>query len=107
MTAPTYKASIYIAGDLSRIEDLCRHYCLRGLCVTVTPTTFIFTGGQECGAIVGLINYPRFPSEPDAIRRHAIELANKLMGACCQRSCTVEFPEESNYLQNTDITVPR
>lgn len=34
----------------------------RGLCVTVTPTTYAFTGGTCEGVIVGLINYGRFPT---------------------------------------------
>lgn len=30
-----------------------------GLCVTVTQTTFLYKGGMEEGAIIGIINYPR------------------------------------------------
>ena len=40
----TFYANIYIAGDLRTIENIVREYALDvGLCVTVTPTNFIFT----------------------------------------------------------------
>lgn len=107
MKTATYNATIYIAGDLAQIQACCRHYCLSGLCVTVTPTSYVFTGGQEDGAIIGLINYPRFPSEPEKIAERATALAKELMQKCCQRSCTVETPDESQYLQNPEIEVPR
>jgi hypothetical protein len=107
MKTTTYKATIYIAGDLAQIEACCRRFCLRGLCVTVTPTSYVFTGGQESGAIVGLINYPRFPADSEKIDEHARALATELMRECCQRSCTVETPDESEWMQNAEIEVPR
>lgn len=107
MKAPTYRVTIYLAGTLPDIEAVCRRFCLRGLCVTVTPTIYLFTGGQESGAMIGLINYPRFPKEPAEIRLLARALAIDLMNHCCQRSCTVETPEESELLVNEAISAPR
>ena len=101
----TYTATIYIAGDLAKITDVCRKFCLRGLCVSITPTEYVFTGGSETGAAVGLINYPRFPSEPEAIKATAIELATVLMAECFQRSCTVVCTDGTEFLQNKEITV--
>jgi hypothetical protein len=103
----TYTATIYIAGDLAKIKDVCRAFCLRGLCVTVTPTDFIFTGGSETGAIVGLINYPRFPSTLEEIKKKALLLAKELMSSCFQRSCAVLCTDETIYLQNPNIVIPR
>lgn len=103
----SYPASIFVAGDIATITDTCREYVVRGLCVTVTPTNFVFTGGSEVGATVGLINYPRFPSEPEAIAAHAEALAKMLMERCFQRSCTIQTPEYSAFLQNAAIEVPR
>lgn len=90
-----------------------QEYTLCGLCVTVTPTTFIFTGGEESGAAVGLINYPRFSSEnseKSVIEDHAIALAALLMTRCCQRSCTVVTTGTSGnavWLQNEAIQAHR
>ena len=71
MKTETYWAQIYVGlknlatgieADISAIETECQIICNRvGLCVTVTPTKYIYTGGCENGAIVGLINYPIFP----------------------------------------------
>ncbi len=46
-----------------------------GLCVTVTPTTYIYKEGREEGAIVGIINYPRFIMTRQEIERAAEEIA--------------------------------
>lgn len=60
VSAPSCPVSIFIAGDFDEARDLCRAFCdEEGLCVTVTPTTYVYTGGEEDGVIVGLINYPR------------------------------------------------
>lgn len=43
----TFWATIYIAGDAEHAKQVCRDFCLAvGLCVTVTPTTFIYSGGK-------------------------------------------------------------
>lgn len=60
-SAPTWTATIFIAGQISEIEDEIRYFVLRGLCVTLEPCKYIFKGGSEDGAKIGLINYPRFP----------------------------------------------
>ncbi len=111
-TAAAYSVNIFIAGDLAMIEQTCRNYCLKAFCVTVTPTNYIFTGGAEPGAIIGLINYARFPSDnPPAgasiLEARAMELAYLLMTQCCQRSCSVVTPTQSIYLENEAIAIPR
>ncbi len=101
--APTYTADIYIAGDLADINRACREFCEIGLCVTVTPTNFIYTGGSQTGARVGLINYPKFPQTVQAIRARALELAEDLVLDCYQDSCSVVFPDETIYIQREGL----
>lgn len=107
-TCPTYTVQIHIAGDLAAIANVCRNWCELGGCVSVTPTTFVFTGGSETGATVGLINYPRFPhTDTGIIWQKALALAADLLAATHQRSCTVVAPDESCLLENPNITMPR
>lgn len=95
-TAPTYTATIYIAGDYARAKEICKAYCLAvGLCVTVSRADYVYTGGEEAGVIVGLINYPRFPSTPEAIRNHAWALAGMLRDGLYQHSFSIVTPEET------------
>jgi hypothetical protein len=94
--APTYTATIFIAGDLAIAKQVCREFCMRvGLCVTIEPTTYIYTGGEETGVRIGLINYPRFPAEPQQVKRKALELAHILLSRLCQHSFTVLTPDET------------
>lgn len=95
-TAPTFEAKIYIAGSLERIKQVCADYCLKvGFCVTVEPLEFVYTGGMESGARIGLINYPRFPSEPEAIRTNAYALAERLRSELAQQSYSIVFSDET------------
>lgn len=95
-SAPTYQAQIYIAGDIGRIKQICAAYCMEvGLCVTVEPVDFVYTGGAESGARIGLINYPRFPNEPQAIRETAIALADRLRTELFQHSYSIVMPDET------------
>ncbi len=96
VTVETWWAKIYISGPIEIAKQVCREECLReGLCVTVDPTTFIYTGGEEVGVVVGLINYPRFPSAPDTIDDRAVELALKLMRVMCQQSVMLMTPKRT------------
>jgi hypothetical protein len=104
----SYPVSIFIAGDLGQIRGACRRACMQGLCVTVSPIEYIFTGGSESGAIIGLINYPRFPASETEIKNKAIDLAFRLMDDCCQRSCTLQTPIASMLLTNPKLeSIPR
>lgn len=95
-TASTFWARIYIAGDLSMIKQVCREHCMQvGLCITVEASAYIYTGGEESGAVIGLINYPRFPSTEDEIYNKARELGEKLMERCCQHSFSIMTPTDT------------
>lgn len=69
-----------------------------GLCVTVQPCDYIFTGGEEAGYCIGLINYPRFPSNAEAITARAKSLAALLMERTCQWSALVITPTTTEWL---------
>lgn len=97
-TVKTIRYDIFIAGDLARAKQTCRSYCYDiGLCVTVEPVTYIYTGGEEEGVRVGLIHYPRFPSTKEAIAEHAKALADMLMLSLFQHSYSIVGPDETEW----------
>ena len=99
----SYPVQIFVAGDWQKAEEVCGRYCDDiGLCVTVTRTTYVYTGGSEEGVIVGLINYGRFPSEPRTIFSKAKELALRLIAGLGQQSATVHAPDKSEWLNFRD-----
>ncbi|NEV75617.1 hypothetical protein DYI24_00805 [Rhodopseudomonas sp. BR0C11] len=101
----TFTAQIYMAGDINQAKMICRKYCYDvGLCVTVEPIDFIYTGGEEAGFRVGLINYPRFPSEPSDILSRAIDLARTLRDELSQHSFSVVTPTETIWDTRRDST---
>lgn len=120
MTVDTFTATIYVGSrvgrtgdptsrvhDIREIEDVCQRYCDEiGLCVTVTSTTFIYTKGREHGAAVGLINYPRFPSTPEAIEGHAMRLAELLRARMEQCRVTVVMPHKTVMLEDPSPEKP-
>lgn len=100
--ADTYWVKIYISGPTDVIEQTCRAYCKKvGLCVTVAPTKFIYTGGEETGVEVGLANYPRFPVEDFGILdEHAVGLGMELLEATHQNSFMVMTPVTTCWYSN-------
>jgi ferredoxin len=97
--AKSYPIDIFVAGDASDAERFCRKHCLAvGLCVTVTPTTYVYTGGAEQGVRVGLINYPRFPCEPETLWAKAELLAGLLLDGLSQQSLTIQAPDRTLWL---------
>jgi hypothetical protein len=101
--APSYPVSIFVAGSAWEAETICLDYCdAVGLCVTVTETTYVYTGGESGGVVVGLINYPRFPTTPDAIWSHAEALAFKLIDGLKQESCSIQAPDKTVWISFRD-----
>lgn len=99
-SGPSYNADIYIAGNINTIEEVCRDWVARGACVTITPTSFVYTGGLETGARISFINYQRFPKPPHAITTQAFDLAKDLIQACAQRSASIVTSDMTYYLHN-------
>jgi Fe-S-cluster-containing hydrogenase component 2 len=99
-TVATYVVTVYMAGDIDTAKRWLRRHCYdRGLCVTVAPTSFIYTGGEETGFSVGLVNYPRFPSEPADIFDHAESIARSLVAECCQTAALVVATDRTRWIK--------
>lgn len=99
ITAPTYVIRLYLSGPIEVARQVLRAECLReGLCVTIEPTTFIYTGGEEAGYVVGLLNYPRFPSTPEGLRIRAMSIMVALLDETHQHSALMVTPDESEWI---------
>ena len=97
-TCPAHPVTIYMAGDIAKARGVCRRFCDDiGLCVTLTPTEYIYTNGQEAGFAVGLINYARFPSAPVEVEAKAEELADQLREYLGQDSYTIQTATRSTW----------
>lgn len=106
-SAPSIRVDIFVAGDLAQAKQICRQYTFDvGLCVTVEPVSFIYTGGEEAGVRIGLINYPRFPSTTEEIGRKARELADALLRGLCQHSYSIVGPDETVWFSRRHEPVP-
>jgi hypothetical protein len=95
----TFVFQIFMAGS---IDDAKRHLvriaATEGVCWSVEPTEFIYSGGRELGFVVTSINYPRFPSVYEDLEKSAIQLAHDLMIELGQGSCSVVGPSETVWL---------
>ena len=87
---PTRVVEVFMAGDIGHAKQVIRRFCRESpCCVTVTPTTYIYNGGEEHGFVVGLRNYPRFPTDAYTLRRTAGDLAERLVDELAQKSFMV------------------
>ncbi len=102
-TESTYWIEICIAGDLSIGKQVCRKYCYEvGLCVTVVPADFIYTGGEESGMIIRLVNYPRFPNDQYKIKEIAVDLGCKLRKELCQHTFLLVDPSVTEWFDERE-----
>jgi len=94
----SYPIQIFMAGDSYDAREFCQYYCDKeGLCVTVTPTSYVYTNDSEGGFIVGLINYPRFPKNPDELFLIAQLLGYKLREYMNQESFSIQTPDKTYW----------
>lgn len=94
----TYGFIIHMAGDYNQAQQVLRNYCSNhGACVSITKTKYIYSGGEEEGFIVRVINYPRFSKSYSVLEGIANSIAYRLMCALNQGSYTIE-PYKSNTL---------
>src|SRR5687767_4033392 len=94
----THQVLIYIAGDSQTAKQACREFCLsEGLCVTVSECAYIYAGGEEAGVIVGLLNYPRFPTTHYKLKEKAVRLAEALRVRLCQHSFLIADSRETTW----------
>lgn len=97
--ADTYVVRLYLSGPIEVAKQIIRAETMReGLCVTIEPTTYIYTGGEEAGYVVGLLNYPRFPCEPQQLEERARDLMSKLLAATYQHSALMVAPSKSEWV---------
>lgn len=90
---PTYWARIYMSGPIDVAKQVLRRLVMEdGLCVTIEPTTFIYTGGEESGYVVGFVHYPRFPSSAERIRERAHSIMLTLLDETYQHSGLLVCP---------------
>lgn len=95
----SYWVKIYIAGPIEVAKQIIRREAkAQGMCVTIEPTTYVYTGGEEVGYVVGFINYPRFPASPDDIWARADKLAETLKQETYQSSYTIMDPNKSFFV---------
>jgi len=97
-----YQVSLFIAGDVAQAKQIIRKAVYppnAGLCVTVTPTTFIYTGGEEEGMMIGFVNYPRFPVTARQIYVRAVQLAEELIRGLCQKTALIVDGEQTCWLR--------
>lgn len=88
-----------MGGDIAQAKQWLRRYCYEhGACVTVRETTFIYTGGEEAGVEIGLVNYPRFPSTRSALLERARELAEGLVIKLCQKTALVVADDVTEWI---------
>lgn len=88
--SPTRVVELFMAGDVCHAKQVIRSFCAANpCCVTVTPTTYIYSGGEESGFVVGIRNYPRFPSDSHRLQSLAAKLGAELRLALSQDSYMV------------------
>lgn len=98
-SASTFTVRIYIAGPMEVAKQILREECLReGLCVTIEPTTFIYTGGEEVGYIVGFVNYPRFQQDSASILTRARSVMGLLLDKTFQHSALLVTPDITEWI---------
>jgi hypothetical protein len=102
-SADTCVIRLYLSGPIEIAKQIIRQDCLReGLCVTIEPTTFIYTGGEEAGYVVGLVNYPRFPVPPDELLTRARKLLHLLLEGTFQHSGLLVAPSKTIWMSQRD-----
>ena len=91
--------------SLYEVESICQQYCDEvGLCITVTPTKFVYTKGGEDGCLIGLINYPRFPVDRTVIVGHAVTIAKQCMVTFKQQRISIICSDQTLMLEQDDLS---
>ena len=98
LSAPSSFAKIYIAGPIDVIKQTCRHWCKENpSCVNISETSFIYCGGEETGAIIEFLNYPKFSLSDKEIFVKAQALGFKLKLDTAQDSFLIATPESTYW----------
>lgn len=95
----TYWVELYIAGPIEQATQLLRkRFADEGNCVSIYPTKYIYSMGEETGYVVKFINYPRLPKAEEEIFKNAKEIADQLLIETGQGSYTLVTPSESYFI---------
>ena len=88
----TYWAKIFLGMRIGytrrqfsyrQVEGTVRYHVTRyPTCVTMTRTKFAYKDGWDRGLVIGLINYPRFPSAPEK-NTHLCAFNGRVFCAIC------------------------
>ena len=98
-TCETHWVRLHVAGPIEIAKQLIRAECMReGLCVTIEPTCYLYTGGEESGYVVGLNNYPRFPKGSEDLDARGLDLLRKLIEGTHQHSGMMQTPLGTTWL---------
>lgn len=98
-TVPSFNVEVHMAGDINAAALFLQQEAARkGMCVTLAPQTFIYSGGREEGFRVGLINYPRFPKTPDELFNEARMIGLWLRAHLGQTSFSIVTPRETTWI---------
>lgn len=90
-------ADIYIASPYEETLMFLRRYCESGFCVNVSRCDYVYKFGMESGVKIGLINYPRFPTEQENLTKLALEIGLGLAEHTGQGSFTITTPNCSKF----------
>ena len=109
----SYSVSLYVgfknitdgsSKNINLAKQICQKYCDEvGMCVSVTPTTYIYTNGVEDGCIVGFINYPRFPQTQEQILTHAKNIGCLLKDGYKQCKISIDTPDKTIMIGDDNI----
>lgn len=92
LTAPSFGMKIWMAGDYTHAKQILRNHCAEiPACYSITEFDYIYSGGEEAGFMVCLINYPRFPSTESKLVDTCSNVAALLMDELGQGSYTTEM----------------
>ncbi len=122
---PTFEAKIYVGfrhgylpysqvvaetkDPITLVREVCEEMVKTGWCLSIQPIEYIYTKtkatasspavGGEPGVVVGVINYPKYPSSVHELRHRIIELASKLMERLKQTGVSVVFTDETLFIE--------
>jgi hypothetical protein len=89
-----------MAGDIRTAKQVIRKdVYAEGLCVTIEPTTFIYTGGEEEGFVVGFIDHPKHPTPHEMIFDRARSMAQRLMPELNQRTALLVDGDKTERIE--------
>lgn len=95
---------VFMAGDVEHAKQVVRRFCKdRPSCVTVTPTSYIYTGGEEAGFVVSFRSYPRFPADAAELTGKATELATRLVAELAQDSYMIVTPTATKWVTTREV----